>query len=389
MGHLIKIFQSKGFNSNTSGSERDGKTCLRVLFAIAVLSLVGCINGRVTQNPNTAQPTPTPTQEQIIFPDFLNPTDQFFPPDASELKIVFEPKVFTHPENIFSIDISKNWQVDADQYGAAITDPQNNLVMTVTVVNTGNVLDLESFENFIRIQEEKISTDFSEYILIDNHEIAKETSYLMTKLVSIEGHQKILTTNYQQHKAYILKIEFLADKDFYKANLDTYFEIINSASINPDIAPDLEIYSFDIANRFSNGYFSILVPPFWHNTEVKDEFSILNTFSSPDGQAIIQTLVFDDGNRMSNTIAAGFALKLLRDNYAKNIIIFKDEMMPDGRENLQWRTENDNYHGETAFATCGSALFMMTVMAEEDLDPIYQTLLEDVIASYSVDVVCE
>ena len=388
MGHLIKKPPIMVSKFNPSLSKRVVKTCLCLLIVVVFISLSSCINGRETQIPDSPKPTTTPTQEQIIFPEFLNPTDQIFSTDESELKIAFEAVSFTHPDNLFSLEISENWQIEVSRYGAKITDPQNQLAITVTLVNTGYPLNEESFKNFIDIQEENASADFTEFVQIENHEIAKEKSILITKLVSLEDNEKKFASNYQQHDNLILKIDFLSDPDIFNANSSTFIEIINSANVNLERARELDLYSFDDADRLSNGYFSILVPPFWRSDKIEDEYSTLYTFLSPDNQAVIQMIVYDDGNHMSNTIAAGFALKLLRDNYAKDIFVLKDEILPDGREKLQWRSETANYHGETAFTSCGSALFMMTVMSDEDFTPIYQELLDDVIASYSVEVAC-
>jgi len=389
MGNLIKNSLFKFSKSIASLSKRRVKTCLCLLIVIVFLLLSSCINERVTQTPDIVQPTTTPTQIQNIFPDFLNPTDQIFSTDEPELKIVFEPVIFTHPDNLFSLEISEDWQIEARRYGAKITDPNNDLAITVTIVNTGYTLNEESFKNFSNIQEENASADFTEFVQIENHEINKENSILITKLVELEDDEKKFASNYQQHDSLILQIDFLTDPDIFNANLETFIEIIQSANVNLDHARDLNLYSFDDTNRLSSGKFSILVPPFWRIDKIEDDYSTLHTFISPDSQAVIQMIVYDDGNPMSNTIAAGFALKLLRDNYAKDIFVLKDEILPDGREKLEWRSDIANYQGETAFTSCGSALFMITVMTDEDFAPIYQTLLDDVLASYSVAVACE
>ena len=176
MRHLIKKPLNRFSTFIPPFHKRHIKTCLSLLFVIVFLLLSGCTNDRETQTPDISSPTTTPTPEQIIFPEFLNPTDQNFATEESALIIDFKPKIFTHSDNLFSLNISETWQTEESQYGARITDPQNDLAINVVIVNTGYTLSEESFKNFIDIQEENKSADFSEYMQIENHDLAKENS---------------------------------------------------------------------------------------------------------------------------------------------------------------------------------------------------------------------
>lgn len=359
------------------------------LLGIFILWLTSCIDGDILADRNQVEPLPTLTPGQIVFPELVNPTNQINSPDETEKGQIYDPVLFTHSENLFTLNVSQDWTDESFTHGALFRNSKNDLVMVTEIINTGYVLDDESFENFIDIQEENGSIYGSDFILIANHKLSKENSFLLTKLVPFENKEKIVFTYYQQYRELILKIDYFTEQDLFNADPDIFLKIINSVSINSDAVKVLKLYFVDENDRISNDYYSLTVPTFWREEIFQDEFTILNTFTSPDNQAAIQMLVYDDGKQMSNNIAADFALKLLRDNYAKDIVILKDEILLDGREKLNWRSEGGNYHGDTTFETCDSALFMITVVSTDDFDHIYQNLLNDILDSYQVIVSCQ
>lgn len=128
-----------------------------------------------------------------------------------------------------------------------------------------------------------------------------------------------------------------------------------------------------------------MISPYWGMRRVENEYSTVETFTSPDENAIIQTLIYDDGKPMSMKIAGELALALLRNNYTTDVILTKDEVLKDGREKLTWGSLDSNYQGLITFTTHGNAAQILAVLWDQDPEDYYETILNNVLSSYTQD----
>jgi hypothetical protein len=93
----------------------------------------------------------------------------------------------------------------------------------------------------------------------------------------------------------------------------------------------------------------------YDDTESGDEFLFTNSLISPDEDAFIQGMSYDDGREQADWAGADvrpIAIKILNDEYTnetRDIQILDDRFMPDGSEQLFWSSEAGKCAGVIVF----------------------------------------
>ena len=108
----------------------------------------------------------------------------------------------------------------------------------------------------------------------------------------------------------------------------------------------------------------------------------MDTFTSPDENAVIQMIVYDDGKPISGSVAGAFVRNLIRNYYAKDIVVTSYRYLPDGREELIWNSSGSNYEGTTYFDAANTELIIYTVMSVPDFREIYSEILSNALNSF-------
>jgi len=387
----LKIYILKPYHLNFNHSGLYRLVIKSLIAAYILLFLIGCKSQSVfteTTGDPTSTSLPTEPTIQISVPleiPTVNLTKEANPgPTAS-----VETNRYTHPQGLFSLQAPKDWLVTQGDKDITFTTTEDDLVINIIALNTGYALDSESFKRFINIQEDKKALVVDSYIEIDRISGSHEDTY--TVINSFYDREKLKkgASYYQNYASAVIIANFLSGEEIF----DTYsglFDVLSSSiELNEEAVTALPAYSYDDANMHSNHHFSIRVPPYWQFNRTEEDHMMIDTFISPDENAVIQTIVFDDGQQVTKVVASELALTLLRENYTKDISVIKDEVLKDGREKLSWRSNAGDYQGITSFAASGTEIYVVTVMWSNDPAQLYQTILEDVQSSYSLDGVSE
>jgi hypothetical protein len=144
-----------------------------------------------------------------------------------------------------------------------------------------------------------------------------------------------------------------------------------------------------------NDYYQIEVPSDWKYSQTvddQDDNYYIDTFTSPDENALIENIVYDDGTAFTGSQKAKFALYLLNTFYSDtgkegDIRVSDDSIQKDGSERLIWRSTGGKYSGTSFLETRGSArttFLFFTTEYSNDFEDTYLELLNDVIASYTI-----
>jgi len=137
----------------------------------------------------------------------------------------------------------------------------------------------------------------------------------------------------------------------------------------------------------------IEVPGDWEYSQTSDtdnDFWYWDVFTSPDGHAQIDSIVYDDGEPFVGTQSGKTALQWLHQNYSNtgqegDIRISEDSMQKDGSERLVWESKGGDYSGISFFEIRKpTAMLMFTVWWDNDYEDEYLDLLNEVVASYRV-----
>jgi hypothetical protein len=139
--------------------------------------------------------------------------------------------------------------------------------------------------------------------------------------------------------------------------------------------------------------YAIDIPSDWVHTQTVDTAKnnyYTDKFTSPDGQALIENLVYDDGTAFTGSDKARFALFLLNTYYSKtgkegDIRVSDDRIMDDASERLTWTSKGNGTSGISFLETRGTTTFLFfTVLWVNSAKDTYFDTLNTVIASYRV-----
>lgn len=337
----------------------------------------------------------TPTSELIVNnPSTVSPIQQITdspPIQPSPISVpvpTFETitGIYHHPDDLYNLLVPETWSISQSQNSSAFTDPEGETTIYAQVINSGYTLDDDSLWRFIEARERNVFAIYDNYIEIDRQNDESKGSILIKKQFLEHGEQKSVATVYQQQGQAIIILELRTNLNDYETYQELFDSILESTAINTEAVSNMQSYSTDIENYFKNDYFSFRFPPYWKNEQTSGEYSVVNTIYSPDESAIIQAVIYDDGQYLSGMLVGELVRTLLREQYTKDLTISSDNILIDGRERLTWKSNLANYQGVTLFEIRDTALLMVTVMWENEFIEYYQMILNDVINTYKVNL---
>lgn len=326
----------------------------------------------------------TTTTPFLVSQSTDNPVPQIIPSSTPRPPIQLKTKIYHHPDNVFTLRVPESWEINQDLNHASINDTQSKALINVYTVNTGYPLGEESFQRFVNAREINIFSGHDDFFEIDRQDSASESSIIITKQFSNDGIPTSVETLYKQQDQAILILDFWSDRIDFDAYQDVLKEIQESISINTDAVSVQKIYSSDDKEITLNDYFSITVPPYWEIMHTSGEKTVVDTFSSPDELAFLQTVIYDDGQPLSRMVAGNLVRTIMREQYAKDMTVYSDTLLADGREKLAWNSKAGNYQGITWFESRDTTLLALTVMWDNDFTEYYQSILENMISTYKV-----
>jgi hypothetical protein len=143
-----------------------------------------------------------------------------------------------------------------------------------------------------------------------------------------------------------------------------------------------------------NDLYTIEVPADWNYEQTVDtetNYYYIDTFTSPDGGAVIENIVYDDGDRFTGSQKGRFALYLLNTFYSStgkegDIRVSDDKIMQDGSERLTWTSQGGGYSGISFLEvrSNGTTFLFFTVDWGNDVKDTYYDTLMYVIDSYTI-----
>jgi len=140
-------------------------------------------------------------------------------------------------------------------------------------------------------------------------------------------------------------------------------------------------------------YLELDVPADWEHSQKVDDtnnYWYWDVFTSPDGNAQIESIVYDDGTPFVGSQSGKTALQWLHQNYSStgqegDIRISDDSIQKDGSERLTWKSKGRGYSGISFFEIRKpTAMLMFTVQYADSAADQYGDVLDQVISSYRV-----
>ena len=141
-----------------------------------------------------------------------------------------------------------------------------------------------------------------------------------------------------------------------------------------------------------NNLYSIQVPSDWTYNQVTGDNYYIDQFKSPDELALVENIVYNDGEQFVGSQHGKFALDLLNRFYSNtgavgDIRVTGDQIQPDGSERLEWTSKSGGYSGFSYFEVRKPALLnflMITIEWSNSAEGQYLDLLSQIIQSYTI-----
>ena len=137
-----------------------------------------------------------------------------------------------------------------------------------------------------------------------------------------------------------------------------------------------------------NKLYQIDVPGDWIHTSNSGQNAYLDQFKSPDGNALIESISYNDGKPFTGSDTSQMALHLLHQFYSStgkegDVRISDDKIMQDGTERLAWTSKGRGFSGLSYFRVRDGVDFMMfTIEWANDHQSQYADVLNKIYASY-------
>lgn len=357
---------------------------LFILTGILILAGCGTRPAIPTLQP-TAGKIPSSTATSFQIPQSTdNPLPPISPSATPRQPIQLKTKAYTHPGGLFTLLIPEAWKIIQDQYSTSFSDTQGNARIYVVPINTGYPLDQESFRRLVDARETNTFSGYDDFLEIDRQNSNAGKSITVKKQFSNQGDPTSVETFYHQQDQAVLILDFWSDRTDFAAYQAALKDILESISVNTSAVSNLQIYSSENGITTQNNYFSVTTPPSWGTRHTSGDQTVVDTFSSPDERAFLQSLVYDDGQPLSRMVAGNVVRTMLREQYAKDVVVHSDTFLADGREQLTWDSKIGNYQGITWFGMRGTTLFSLTMMWDKDLSEYYQGTLDNIVSTYKI-----
>lgn len=141
-----------------------------------------------------------------------------------------------------------------------------------------------------------------------------------------------------------------------------------------------------------NNLLAFDVPGDWIYEQLPGENNYIDRITAPDGSAVIDSLVYNDGSAFTGNDNGRFALQLLHQFYSNtgkegDISISGDAIQADGSEKLTWKSRSGGYSGMSFFELRGDdrkTFLMFTVFYSNDADQAILDVLDNAITSYTI-----
>jgi len=141
-----------------------------------------------------------------------------------------------------------------------------------------------------------------------------------------------------------------------------------------------------------NNLMAIDLPGDWVYENGSADNYYYDTFTSPAGDAKMESLVYNDGTAFVANQNGKFALGLLHNIYSAtgqegDIKITDDSVQSDGSERLTWQSKSGGYSGVSFFELRGSdnsTFLMLTAWWNNDVDQAVLDTINNAISSYKI-----
>lgn len=337
--------------------------------------------------PPTLGPRPTPTPTLTI--RLPSPTPEMVIVDTGEpssLDLTLGDTLFQHSDDLFVVGQPAGWSAEEIDASVVFTQPDGSGLISMQLTQTGYELPEAGFESFVDAREFNVFSSYGSYREVERvfEPSEKGRSARVLKSFNQGSTTMMALSMYVQEGSVISSQDVWLESSAYEQNQEFPQLLFDSLQVDTEAAFALRPYEWVFEFTGTEDLFVIDIPAPWHYELSSQEFTVIETFFSPDEFSLVQNLVYNDGNTISRREAGNIALNLLRTDYATDIIITDDKVQLDGSERLTWYSPGGDYQGISFLESRGTYFLLFTVMYENAYKDVYLPVLEHVVTSYEV-----
>jgi hypothetical protein len=359
----------------------------RVVALVAGLTLAALACGSFGAEPTAtpfAKPTKAPSATATEEP--VEPTQAPQPTKTPETQIAFTlaDETYEHPSGAFAIRLPDGWDIEEFDSSVSANDPTGVGFIEVAFVNVGVEFTAEQLAAYAQAVEDNWFATFEDYES-DGLETLESGTILVFKTLDFEGTPQTVYSFYWLEGTVVYEEDFWVDSDQYDVYIDGYGDVSGSTRTDPDAGAAAGLYALQYEFTAPDELFAFYVPYGWAYTTDTDDVATLDSFNSPDDVTSVESIVYDDGTEISQSLAGEFALTLLREFYDfGDVRVSTDEPLADGRERLTWSSAASGVDGISYFESRGTTFIMLTWIVEQDYTAFYVPLWNEIADSYYV-----
>jgi hypothetical protein len=323
--------------------------------------------------------TATPT----ITPNFTNALPSQTPSiSPTPILLVYSGEVYHHIKGLFEFALPDGWKLVGEQDNAAeFNNPSINNSMHVLVTNTGMVLDRASFQRFVEAQEVNLFSAYSGYVQINQQYDQVDNAASVEKHVKLNGVDQDILTLYRQSGDIILNLDIWSTESLSEEYINEFGSFFSKIQLFSEIISAQPLYGCVYEFLTDTGLYTGEIPLQWMRKKINTVTTQIDSFTSPDQQAVIQLTQYSDNEYISKADAGFIVLTLLRDEYEPGLNILEDRLPPEGGEILIWSTSPGGLKGTTTFEINGTTLIIKTSVYPTQQENLYQNLLQTITKS--------
>lgn len=306
------------------------------------------------------------------------------PTTSARPELLLSDTPYTHPTGAFTLVPPAGWTIEESSGSTSFDAPEGTGFIYVQMTNTGYELGGNAFAAFVSYRDFNFFDDFDGYEVINEELDTDSGTATVFKFLNYNDVTQTVITFYYQYGPIIYTFDFWSDHDFFDAYDALYSDVLDTADVDPEAALNQAEYLWVYTFTGPNDLFIIEVPTAWQYERTESEATIVDTFTAPDGHAVIQNITYDEGSAISRTEAGTLALELLHSFYAPDIQILDDQVQADGSERLIWQSPGGDYSGISFLETRGTTFLLLTTMYDNEFEDVYIDTLEYTISSYTI-----
>ena len=360
---------------------RETKIVLLVL--IAGWLLAACESGpKVKMAPGFDQ-TPTPREAQSN--TLGTPAPTRVPPTPTVVPLTLDNQAYTDPSRTLSFYPPQGWDLTTESEGyVKFTRRDGAAWFEGAVESTGYTLSSEDYKKYEENLLSSLYDKTEDYRLIEREELLDRS--VVSSAFMKAGQQWYAMDFFLQRDRAVYALSFQAHESVWDAYKDRFSQIIDRVRTQTGYLKDDLLYHFRKPYAAPGGGFDLYIPLGWGVTRDQETYpdGVVDMISSPDGEANIDIIALDAGQRLAGTDIGQVSTAILKESIDEDLRTISGDVQDDGRISINWTVDNTGESGFSYFWVKGNVMYILTFRYTEDHEGLYRGLLAEINNSFSL-----